>query len=403
METKKFQAKNSSNLSYIVGLALALVAILSSVGLDFINHKKNERSYFFRDQKAAVQSKPAAKFEDILTAAAEKSGFDLNALKITRDEKNFPVLNMKISREKYDQGVASFEKNLKSSRIKILSKLSLESSESTDFLWKLKKDRKTEATVIFSIPVLSPSVKVSAEPPPALTEKPVSEPIRHKKQAGQVALIVDDMGENLEALDIIISLQMPVTIAVLPDSSYVRETVLKALAHGLEVILHLPLESRANDNGYAGSDGFISTAMSSEEIKQRFEQAFARVPEAGGVNNHMGSRFTSEPVPMRFLLQLIKDAGLFFVDSRTASQSVAYMEAKKMGLAAAERDVFLDADSDSAKIKTRLIELFQIARKRGRALGICHPLPETFKVLQTSFHLLESYGLEAVPVSRLVK
>jgi hypothetical protein len=117
----------------------------------------------------------------------------------------------------------------------------------------------------------------------------------------------------------------------------------------------------------------------------------------------MGSRFTAERDLMRTVLLPLKMKGLFFVDSRTISNSVALDEARKMGIPSTERDVFLDADEDRGMIRGRLIELFQKARKNGYAVGICHPFPETLAVLKSSFFLLDSYGLEAVPVSRLVR
>jgi polysaccharide deacetylase 2 family uncharacterized protein YibQ len=117
----------------------------------------------------------------------------------------------------------------------------------------------------------------------------------------------------------------------------------------------------------------------------------------------MGSKFTADAPLMRTLLAPLKDKGLLFVDSRTTAQTVAYDEALRMGIPAVERNVFLDADPDRSRIRDRLIELFKAAQKKGKAVGICHPFPETLQVLKSSFRLLEKYNLEAVPVSRLVQ
>jgi polysaccharide deacetylase 2 family uncharacterized protein YibQ len=151
------------------------------------------------------------------------------------------------------------------------------------------------------------------------------------------------------------------------------------------------------------TEGMIRADMTEPEIVRSFESSYARVPFTAGSNNHMGSRFTAERDLMRTVLLPLKMKGLFFVDSRTTSNSVALDEARKMGIPSTERDVFLDADEDRGMIRGRLIELFQKARKNGYAVGICHPFPETLAVLKSSFFLLDSYGLEAVPVSRLVR
>jgi len=258
-------------------------------------------------------------------------------------------------------------------------------------------------------PAVKPPVETPIKPAPAPPEKAArTEPLPKRAAAartvkGQVALIVDDMGNSLEVLDELIALNEPVTISVLPYSVHARETARTAHENNLEVLLHQPLESLNNHDAALDTQGMILAGMSAGEIVQVFEDNLARVPYADGVNNHMGSRFTAEGPQMRTLLRPLKDRGLLFVDSRTTAQTVGYAEALKMGIPAVERDVFLDADADRSLIKSRLLELFQKARKNGKAVGICHPFPETLEALKSSFHLFASYGLEVVPVSKLVQ
>jgi len=242
------------------------------------------------------------------------------------------------------------------------------------------------------------------EPPPVAKEKEGEAPAPAKKRVrGQVALIVDDMGNSLEALDVILGLKEAITVSVLPYSLQAQETAKTAHENNLEVFLHLPLESLNNHETALDTEGMIMTAMSPDEIVQAFETDLARVPYADGVNNHMGSKFTANAELMRTLLLPLKERGLFFVDSRTTAQTVAYREAVRMGIPAVNRDVFLDADADRSRIKGRLIELFKLARKKGRALGICHPYPETLETLKRSFRQFADYDLEVVPVSKLVQ
>ena len=238
----------------------------------------------------------------------------------------------------------------------------------------------------------------TAEKPSA--KEPVAKPVGGP--AGLVALIVDDMGDSPEFLDELISLRRPLTISVLPHSRYPDQTARTAHAAGLEVLLHLPLESLGNHGTMTAAEGLISAGADPGEIVASFESSLDRVPFAAGVNNHMGSRFTADEALMRPLLEAVKGRGLFFIDSRTTAQTVAYREALSLGVPAAERNVFLDADEDRSLIRSRLLELFQKAHRDGRAIGICHPFPETLAVLKSSFRLLESYNLQAVPVSRLV-
>ncbi|MBP1661510.1 MAG: hypothetical protein H6P95_2702, partial [Candidatus Aminicenantes bacterium] len=228
------------------------------------------------------------------------------------------------------------------------------------------------------------------------------EPAVKKKARGQIALIVDDMGNSLETLGELLALGRPVTVSILPYSTHAAETARIAHERGLEVLLHLPLESVNNHEAMADTEGLIMAMMTEPAIVAAFEASFDRVPFVSGTNNHMGSRFTAGRDLMRTILRPIKERGLFFVDSRTTAKTVALDEARRMGVPAAERDVFLDADEDRGRIRGRFVELLQKARKKGRALGICHPFPETLAVLRSSLYLIDAYNLEVVPVSRLV-
>lgn len=264
-------------------------------------------------------------------------------------------------------------------------------------------EAKPEAAPPVTEPKREPAPAVKGKETPA-KEAPVKEPPAKKKRIrGQVALIVDDMGNSREALDILVGLKAPLTVSVLPYSPYAAETARTARENGLEVLLHLPLESLNNHDSATDTDGLILASMSPEQIVAAFEVSLACVPYADGVNNHMGSKFTADPELMRTLLAPVKDRGLIFVDSRTTADTVAFGEARKMGIPAAERDIFLDADTDRGRIPARLVELFKLARKKGRAVGICHPYPETLEALRTGFRLFADYDLEVVPVSRLVK
>jgi polysaccharide deacetylase 2 family uncharacterized protein YibQ len=262
-------------------------------------------------------------------------------------------------------------------------------------------------------PALAPMVKVppakavKPETPSAAEEAKAKPEIKREVPArkpprGEVALIIDDMGNSLEVLGELLTLRQPVTIAVLPYSDHAEETARIAHENNLEVLLHLPLESLNNHDASSDSQGIILAGMTPEEIVQSFEDSLARVPYADGVNNHMGSKFTADRSLMRTLLVPLKERGLFFVDSRTTAQTVAYAEAIRMGVPAVERNVFLDADADRGRIGSRIAELFKLAQKKGRAVGIGHPYPETLEALRTDFCLFENYGLEVVPVSRLV-
>jgi polysaccharide deacetylase 2 family uncharacterized protein YibQ len=254
--------------------------------------------------------------------------------------------------------------------------------------------------------------KKRAEPPAGAVMKPepkpkppVNAPVRARPGAAasrsMVALVVDDMGNSLEALDELVDLGESVTISVLPYSLHSRETAEIAHRKGIEVLLHLPLESLNNHDSEAGMEGLIHSGLSDAEVRKLMADDLNQVPYIKGVNNHMGSKVTADEALMRIILEPLKKKGLFFLDSRTSNKSVAFAVARNMGIPAESRQVFLDADGKSELIKERLLELFRLAQKEGRAIGICHPFRKTLQALKENFHLLKDYGLEAVFASEL--
>jgi polysaccharide deacetylase 2 family uncharacterized protein YibQ len=194
-----------------------------------------------------------------------------------------------------------------------------------------------------------------------------------------------------------------VSVAILPYASKAEETARRAGERGLEVLLHLPLESLNGNGSEEGTEGLIRTGMAVEEIRSLVSGELDRIPHVRGVNNHMGSKVTADLGMMRTVLEPVRERNLFFLDSRTTGRSVAYDVAVEMGIPAVSRQVFLDADGDDALIPERLQELFRIAQRDGRAIGICHPFKETLRTLREGFRGLKARGLEAVFVSELAR
>jgi hypothetical protein len=393
----------------LLTVILAGTALVAGVVLDYLNARKGERSYLFtpapkapapiaerppveRPEEGPAPKVVARPFDEVIAASLAAAGVSEDSILQLKGPKGRPLFEVELPTELYESVGPAVERALKAEGVRVLSKKRTPGEEKTQVDWALRRPAKEEAAIAFVLPV---------EPPPVALAK--KEPAAKKGPPGQVALIMDDMGNSLETLDEIVALGRPITVSVLPYSAHAAETARMAHERGLEVLLHLPLESINNHEAMADTEGLIMAMMTEPAIVAAFEASYDRVPFAAGTNNHMGSRFTAERDLMRMILKPIKERGLFFVDSRTTAKTVALEEAQKMGVRSTQRDVFLDADEDRGRIRGRLIELLQKARKKGRAVGICHPFPETLAVLKSSLFLLDSYNLEAVPVSRLVR
>ncbi|HOP18054.1 MAG TPA: divergent polysaccharide deacetylase family protein [Gammaproteobacteria bacterium] len=217
----------------------------------------------------------------------------------------------------------------------------------------------------------------------------------------RIAIIIDDLGNNQLLGRQAVELPGPVTYSVLPQRPYSGDIAERAHLGGKEVMLHLPMQ--ASDGRDLGPGG-LHTDMSREEFARGVQQNLAAVPHVSGVNNHMGSLLTRDVQAMRWLMEDLRCSGdLYFVDSRTDVGTVARQSAREAGLANAQRDVFLDNEQDADYVREQLQRLIDKARRRGSAIGIGHPHPQTLDVLAEVLPQWAAQGIELVPVSRLVE
>ncbi len=222
----------------------------------------------------------------------------------------------------------------------------------------------------------------------------------------RVAIVIDDMGRDLNALEELLKIDAPLAFAVLPRLSLSKDVAEAAYSNGHEVLLHLPMEPKPSTNGQKDNDpgqGALLTSMNSVDVRSMVEDNFKDVPHASGINNHMGSKFTEDHALMRAVMEVVKEKNLFFLDSLTTPASVGSRLAKKMGVKGARRDIFLDNTRDEAYIKAQINGLAAAARKRGKAVAIGHPYPETIAALKEAVPELKKSGIEVVRLSEIIE
>ena len=139
------------------------------------------------------------------------------------------------------------------------------------------------------------------------------------------------------------------------------------------------------------------------ELKERFDSALSSFTGFDGVNNHMGSKFTTYKEGMSLVIDDLMERHLFFLDSRTSIQSLGLKIAREKGLPSINRDVFLDDDPSPEAIRKQLAETEHIARRKGYAVAIGHPYMTTINVLEAWAAEAPSRGIELVPVNTLVR
>jgi polysaccharide deacetylase 2 family uncharacterized protein YibQ len=215
-----------------------------------------------------------------------------------------------------------------------------------------------------------------------------------------IALIIDDIGRTLYQARQFLELRIPITYAILPRLQETYTLAEEIHAEGHEIMLHQPMEPYETSIDPGPGALYVGDAMG--KIDRIMEENISEVPFAKGVNNHMGSRFTSCEKEMNEVLQVIKSKDFFFVDSLTTSRSAAYSTAKKLDVSTARRHVFLDNSLEVSAILSQLQRLKNIALNNERAIGIGHPFPETAKAIETFSGTLKGSGINLVYISQVL-
>ena len=200
----------------------------------------------------------------------------------------------------------------------------------------------------------------------------------------KVVIIVDDIGMSKSSVDKLLRIEAPITFAVLPNLPHSEYAANEAHKKGREVMLHLPMEPKES-SGYtavdAGEDALV-VGLPKSEIQRRIDKNLSSIPHIQGVNNHMGSKFMESEELLELVMEEIKAKDLYFIDSMTSGASMGSRAASKYGVRSAERDIFLDdASKGSSYVKSQLRQLIKVSQKKGYAIGICHPYPDTVKAL----------------------
>jgi len=211
-----------------------------------------------------------------------------------------------------------------------------------------------------------------------------------------IAIIIDDMGHNLEEGERLAALKQPLTLAFLP---WRRHTVsLARLAHSRnkEIMLHAPM---ANTHNFDLGPGGLTADMDEQTMTLTLRRALQSIPYVQGVNNHMGSLLTQQLQPMDWVMKELNRYPLYFVDSRTIASSVAGDVARAYSIPSVTRDVFLDHEQTEEFVHRQFRLLIKRAKENGTAIAIGHPHKVTVDYLEKHLPLLDQEGIAIATIS----
>jgi polysaccharide deacetylase 2 family uncharacterized protein YibQ len=218
----------------------------------------------------------------------------------------------------------------------------------------------------------------------------------------KVAVVVNGLGRSPAATKAALNaLPAGVTLGFAPYADDVGQWTAQARERGHEVLLQIPMEP----SDFPESDPGPNTLRSGQEEEaniQRLSWAMGRFTGYAGVTNLLGQRLLSDSDALSPVLTYLNRRGLYFFDNGAASQSVAPMVARQVGIPVAQGGAALDSIQTQAEIDRRLSELESQARANGSAVGSAFLYPVSVARITAWAKGLQARGFVLVPVSAIL-
>ncbi len=215
-----------------------------------------------------------------------------------------------------------------------------------------------------------------------------------------IAVVIDDMGVDRGRSARMLRLPGPLTMAYMTYARDLPRQAGAARRMGHELLLHVPMEPE--DGGEDAGPNALVAAEGAAEIGRRLDWGLRRLSGYVGISNHMGSRFTADDRAMAVVMETLQRRGLLFLDSLTTTATVAIAQARRYGVPAVSRHVFLDNERTPEAVRRALAETEAEARRRGYAVAVGHPHDVTREALADWLPRLARRGFVLVPLSAVV-
>ena len=224
-----------------------------------------------------------------------------------------------------------------------------------------------------------------------------------------LAVVLDDVGYSMSLAMRVVSLDLPLTLAVIPGVRYSGAIAEELDRRGIPYLAHIPMQAVGDPDGRAGHVGLkndyaIGVGMTEQAVREILIPLIDSLPGAYGVSNHRGSKATSDPDTMKAVMSLLKERDLFFLDSHTTANTVAYETARADGLRTAKNSFFIDHEGDADRISAAFDRAVGVVAKAGSAVAICHMRLETIKFLEgLKQRDMKAAGVRLVTLTQLMR
>lgn len=261
----------------------------------------------------------------------------------------------------------------------------------------------------------TPESVAKAEPPAPPAKESVKEKLPKDKQpmtayampsstdasAPAIAIVIDDMGLDRVHTTQVLDLPAGITVSIMTYANDAGGLAAKARAGGHEVLAHVPMQPLSDKEN--PGPGTLTVDMDIDAIRATVAADLDKWDGYVGINNHMGSRFTTDRIRMGAVMAELKSRGLLWLDSRTTNGSVGVAAAEAVGVPYVTRDVFLDNDPKLDAVMKELEHAIALAKSHGTAIAIGHPHEDTIAGLKRILPTLADRGIALVPITEILK
>ena len=305
----------------------------------------------------------------------------------SREEKRLSVLKKleeESSAKKAEQDVNSRLKEVLKKESKPLEKIEITENNQTKIIdEKVKEELKEEAVKEYE--------NASHEIEGAVLPTPPKREIVKSSAKPKLAIIIDDVSVKSH-VSAISDLKLPITMSFLPPSER-RPNSHTLAAKEKFYMVHLPMEAK----NFKREEPFtLKTDDSQEKISQRIAEIKKLFPRVKYINNHAGSKFTSNEGAVKRLIHVLNEQNISFIDSRTIGESKVQMAMKSYHKPYVSRDIFLDHEVDKNYIKSQIKKAIEVAKLHGSAIAIGHPHANTIAAILESKPLFKDVELVLV-------
>jgi len=227
-----------------------------------------------------------------------------------------------------------------------------------------------------------------------------SKPTVQNGSPPKIAIVIDDMGGDVEQSRRAISLPKTITLSFLPYPETSPALARLAEHEGHEILVHVPMEPVGNADPGPNA---LRTDLPPEENIRRLEWNLSRIAGFDGINNHEGSKFTADRTALAPVIGALAEHHVFFLDSRTLPTTQVVNVARAFGVQSAGRDVFLDDTDKADAIDAQLHVTEKVAKEQGVAIAIGHPRANTMDALWRWTGEISLRGFELIPVREAIK